>query len=171
MKRNIILISLLFFCAMGAQAQIVGATNGSSLGRDSNKSTYRQKGGFLKFEAGIPISLVYDYQTNPYLSFGGGIGYRFPYQQNLSVFGEITASTPLQKWGFFADARLGLGRNINWADTFPYVGFSVGARLWNFRLGAGVQTTSYYHNYDDYHETYFFYMVYLSYSLSLKKLY
>ena len=176
MKRYITIIALLAFCVAGAQAQIVGATNGSSLGSDNTRSTYRQKGGYLKIEAGQPVSLAYDYQFNSYVAVGCGAGFQFDDilidgDEAVLVFSEFTASTPLQKAGLFANVKLGLG--VCRSHSFPYGSASIGGSLGNFKLGVGVQNGVDIRYYTDCDVAYskFGITLYLSYSLPLRKLF
>ena len=136
MKRIVLLICLATL-SLGAQAQLVGATNrqqgGYSMG--SNNPTYRPTGYLLQFEAGYPFALSFGYQMNPCVMVGGGIGinlrqyayasyYRIEnywgYGQDeirrdwvgvenaIPLFVEARFSTPRYRWSLFADIKLGV---------------------------------------------------------------
>lgn len=136
MKRIVLLICLATL-SLGAQAQLVGATNrqqgGYSMG--SNNPTYRPTGYLLQFEAGYPFAVSVGYQLNPNVMVGGGIGinlreyvyagyYRIEnywgYGQDeirqdwvkvhnaIPLFVEARFSTPRYRWSLFADVKLGV---------------------------------------------------------------
>lgn len=72
-------IVLLLFLAVGmmAQAQMIGATNSQRTPRTNNSPDYRPTGSSLRFAAGFPMlaSVAYDYQLQPWLMVGGGVGF------------------------------------------------------------------------------------------------
>lgn len=147
MKRVVAFIAFVALFATGAQAQIVGATNQRG-GSNSDKPSYRQTGSYLKFEVGTPFSIAYDYQISPYFAVGGGLGYHFPEiyspfvfaENNILSFAECTVSTPGNRWGLFANLRMGPGCCISDGTSFFfYYGLSVGGSFRNFRLGVGIQ--------------------------------
>lgn len=177
MKRILLTIVILATLATAAQAQVIGATSNDA-GSRQNTSTYKQKGSYLKFEAGYPFSIAYDYQISPYIALGGGVGFHLieVFSHGPMAFGEFTASTPFHRWGLFTNLRFGLGLGGN-EFLYGYYGVSVGGSYKNFKLGIGIQDgmrvvrwiSS---NGDSGSETYFGHglMLYVSYSLPLWKL-
>ena len=170
MKRILLTIVILATLATAAQAQVIGVTSKDN-GSSQNTSTFKQKGSYLKFEVGTPISIAYNYRINPYIALGGGIGFQIPFlfidaDGGPLVFGEFTASTPLQRWGLFVDARSGVGM---WSgQAYFYYGLSAGGSYKNFKLGVGVHNGIFV-DMENYIEHGL--MLYVSYSLPLRKLY
>lgn len=160
MKRLITLFALLTLFAIGAQAQIVGANEGKKTSTSTTTPLYKPTGHYLRFEAGgIWGSVAYDYQINPYIMAGGGIGvgYADRYYNNMvfPVYAEAVFSTPSYKWSFYSEIKLGCDFLLGY-EGIIFSSLTVGANYKNFGWGIGC----YMYKYDfagiHYHSNYVF---------------
>lgn len=130
MKRIVIIVCLAAL-SLGAQAQIVGATNrqqgGYSMG--ANDPEYHPTGYMLHLEAAMPLALGVTYQLTPNVMVGGGIAY-YPFEKDyygyyqgsydgswysgrimaegaLPIYVQARLSTPRYRWSVFSDFKLG----------------------------------------------------------------
>ena len=130
MKRIVIIVCLAAL-SLGAQAQMVGATNRQQggFGSSSSDPEYRPTGYMLHFEAAMPLALGVTYQLTPNVMVGGGIAY-YPFEENywgyyqsnydgnwydgrieadgaLPIYVQARLSTPRYRWSVFSDFKLG----------------------------------------------------------------
>ncbi len=156
MKRLITLFALLTMFAIGAQAQIVGANEGPKTSTNTTSSLCKPTGHYLRFEAGwfYDATVSYDYQINPYIMVGGGIG--TVNALNLPLFAEAIFSTPRYKWSFYFNVKLG----YDLIGSGLFTSLIAGANYKNFGLGIGI-------NYEGWEE-YFVPCVVVNYKLPLK---
>ena len=138
MKRFITLITLLTLLTIGLQAQIIDATNNSTHKQEktsSNSPIYKPTGHYLRYEGGLLWgSVAYDYQINPYIMVGGGVGVGIGYYNAIApIYAEAVFSTPRNKWSLYAEIKLGY-ETVE-ASFFPSL--TVGANYKNLGLGIG----------------------------------
>lgn len=140
MKRLITLFTVMVMFAIGVQAQIVGANEGTKAKTSNTSSSlYKPIGHYLRLEAGYAhfFSVAYGYQINPYVMVGGGAGYGMgAWDDMLPIYAEALFSTPKYNWSFFGDLKVGFdmfyGFNFILA---PRIGFSHK----NFGVGLGIR--------------------------------
>lgn len=135
MKRHFILILLLALFTTSLQAQIVGVNEKPSASINTSSSLYKPTGHFMKFEAGfVWASVTYDYQINPYIMVGGGIG--LGWGMTIPVYTEAIFSTPRNKWSVYANVKFGYSI-ISDHHEGPFSAILLGVNYKNFGLGAG----------------------------------
>lgn len=142
MKRLVTLFALMVMFTIGVQAQIVGANERQGVSTNTTSSSlYKPTGHYLRFEGGaIWGSVAYDYQINPYIMVGGGIGggYADRYYNDwvAPVYAEAIFSTPRNKWSFYSEIKLGCDFILGYNGKF-FSSLTVGANYKNFGLGIG----------------------------------
>lgn len=170
MKKTIFILLMLLATIGTASAQMIGATNNQSMPHQTGSSG-SPKGSILRFSAGYPIlgSIAYNYQFNPYFSFGGGAGVAFlgetrvehdqwggrseEYMYDVgpvgaSTFLELEVDIPLSKmtdWTCFINAKfaynLSTYEDLSSYFSHPFTGIlTVGAKYLDIRFGVGMST-------------------------------
>lgn len=147
MKKYVLLAVLVGLMVAGAQAQMVGATNGGGI----NNSEYHSKGHYLRLEAGYPnlFTVSYGYQITPWIMFGGGGGfggvpylssshYDWKWAPGFPLFTEFIFSTPKRVVSFLVDFKLGV--NVPISEYNNSYGFRVGRKYYSsLNLGLGLR--------------------------------
>jgi len=174
---------LLFAFVCTTEAQIVVTSTTASTEKTPKTKSIRQKGLVVRpevgtgpgwFFTGSQLSMAIsaycniNYQYNPYLSFGGGIGYNFIHYSgrtinvsSLPLFANIRVNILDKKNSPFFDWKLGFNLPLNTSKLYvPYesnrlIGFNsdfnFGLQVNNFSFGLGLLWYYYQHEEEKLH--------------------